>query len=400
MPSRLLALVSVIWFSGSLLGCAGNPPAPPPPPTVSVAPVLQRDIAEWDEFSGRLEAVDQVEIRPRVSGYIKRVTFTEGREVQKGEVLFEIDPRPYQADLERAQAQLEQARTAAELATREVGRAQKLVNVQAISREEFDSRTSAEANGSAAVRAAEAAVETARLNLGWTVVRSPIAGRVSRAEVTAGNLVQAGPPTATLLTTVVSLDPIYLYFDSDEQTYLRYSGRAAAAGNRGWRDARFPVYLGLANETGFPHEGRLDFVDNRIDPASGTIRTRAIFSNRDRRFTPGLFARVKLVGSQKAPALLVRDAAIGTDQDRKFVLVLGKGDSLEYRPVEIGRLSDGLRIVRSGVAAGDKVVVTGLMRVRPGVKVTPTVVAMVPDSTGSRDSSRARDSSNASVAER
>ena len=400
MPSRLLALVSVIWFSGSLLGCAGKPPAPPPPPTVSVAPVLQRDIAEWDEFSGRLEAVDQVEIRPRVSGYIKRVTFTEGREVRKGEVLFEIDPRPYQADLERAQAQLEQARTAAELATREVGRAQKLVNVQAISREEFDSRTSAEANGSAAVRAAEAAVETARLNLGWTVVRSPIAGRVSRAEVTAGNLVQAGPPTATLLTTVVSLDPIYLYFDSDEQTYLRYSGRAAAAGNRGWRDARFPVYLGLANETGFPHEGRLDFVDNRIDPASGTIRTRAVFSNRDRRFTPGLFARVKLVGSQKAPALLVRDAAIGTDQDRKFVLVLGKGDSLEYRPVEIGRLSDGLRIVRSGVAAGDKVVVTGLMRVRPGVKVTPTVVAMVPDSTGSRDSSRARDSSNASVAER
>jgi RND family efflux transporter MFP subunit len=400
MPSRLLALVSVIWFSGSLLGCAGKPPAPPPPPTVSVAPVLQRDIAEWDEFSGRLEAVDQVEIRPRVSGYIKRLTFTEGREVRKGEVLFEIDPRPYQADLERAQAQLEQARTAAELATREVGRAQKLVNVQAISREEFDSRTSAEANGSAAVRAAEAAVETARLNLGWTVVRSPIAGRVSRAEVTAGNLVQAGPPTATLLTTVVSLDPIYLYFDSDEQTYLRYSGRAAAAGNRGWRDARFPVYLGLANETGFPHEGRLDFVDNRIDPASGTIRTRAIFSNRDRRFTPGLFARVKLVGSQKAPALLVRDAAIGTDQDRKFVLVLGKGDSLEYRPVEIGRLSDGLRIVRSGVAAGDKVVVTGLMRVRPGVKVTPTVVAMVPDSTGSRDSSRARDSSNASVAER
>jgi RND family efflux transporter MFP subunit len=400
MPSRLLALVSVIWFSGSLLGCAGKPPAPPPPPTVSVAPVLQRDIAEWDEFSGRLEAVDQVEIRPRVSGYIKRVTFTEGREVRKGEVLFEIDPRPYQADLERAQAQLEQARTAAELATREVGRAQKLVNVQAISREEFDSRTSAEANGSAAVRAAEAAVETARLNLGWTVVRSPIAGRVSRAEVTAGNLVQAGPPTATLLTTVVSLDPIYLYFDSDEQTYLRYSGRAAAAGNRGWRDARFPVYLGLANETGFPHEGRLDFVDNRIDPASGTIRTRAIFSNRDRRFTPGLFARVKLVGSQKAPALLVRDAAIGTDQDRKFVLVLGKGDSLEYRPVEIGRLSDGLRIVRAGVAAGDKVVVTGLMRVRPGVKVTPTVVAMVPDSTGSRDSSRARDSSNASVAER
>ena len=250
------------------------------------------------------------------------------------------------------------------------------------------------------MQAAEAAVETARLNLGWTAVRSPIAGRVSRAEVTEGNLVQAGPPDATLLTTVVSLDSIYLYFDSDEQTYLRYSGRAVAAGTRSWRDARSPVYLGLANETGFPHEGRLDFVDNRIDPASGTIRTRAIFGNRDRRFTPGLFARVKLVGGKSVPTLLVRDAAIGTDQDRKFVLVLAKGDSLEYRPVEIGRLSDGLRIVRKGVEAGDKVVVNGLMRVRPGVKVTPTVVAMVPDSSTTRDSSTGRDTAAAAVAER
>ncbi len=399
MRSRHLALLSSVWLVGPALGCDPKPPAPPPPPTVSVAPVLERDIAEWDEFSGRLEAVDHVEIRPRVSGYIRRLTFTEGREVRKGEVLFEIDPRPYQADLDRAQAQLEQARTAAELAQREVARAEKLVNVQAISREEFDSRTSAQANSVAAVRAAEAAVETARLNLGWTQVRSPIAGRVSRAEVTEGNLVQAGPPDATLLTTVVALDSVYLYFDSDEQTYLRYSGRAAAAGTRGWRDARFPVYLGLANETGFPHEGRLDFVDNRIDPASGTIRTRAIFSNRNRQFTPGLFARVKLVGSQRAPALLVRDAAVGTDQDRKFLLVLGKGDSLEYRPVELGRLSDdGLRIVRKGVAAGDKVVVNGLMRVRPGVKVAPKLVAMVPDTSTTQDSGMRRDS--AAVAER
>ena len=398
MPSRSLVVVSALWVSSSLLGCSSNPPAPPPPPAVTVAPVLQRDIAEWDEFSGRLEAVDQVEIRPRVSGYIKRLTFTEGREVRKGEVLFEIDPREYQAELERAQAQLEQARTAADLAQRDVSRAQKLVNVQAISREEFDSRTSAQENSVAAVRAAEAAVESARLNLGWTAVRSPIAGRVSRAEVTEGNLVQSGPPDATLLTTVVSLDSMYLYFDSDEQTYLRYSGRAAAAGNRGWRDARFPVYLGLANETGFPHEGRLDFVDNRIDPASGTIRTRAIFTNRDRRFTPGLFARVKLVGSERAPALLVRDAAIGTDQDRKFVLVVGKGDSLQYRPVEIGRLTDGLRIVRKGVQAGEKVVVNGLMRVRPGMKVAPTVVAMVPDSSAATGT--VRDSSRPTVAER
>ena len=388
MSSRTLAQLTLITAALSLAACSPKPPAAPPPPSVSVAPVLQRDLAEWDEFSGRLQAVDQVEIRPRVSGYIKRVTFTEGREVRKGETLFEIDPRPYQADLERAQAQLEQARTAADLAAREVARAEKLVNVQAISREEFDSRTSAQANTVAAVRAAEAAVETARLNLGWTQVRSPIAGRVSRAEVTEGNLVQAGPPDATLLTTVVSLDSIYLYFDSDEQTYLRYAGRAAADGGTSWHSERLPVYLGLANETGFPHEGRLDFVDNRIDPATGTIRTRAIFSNRDRRFTPGLFARVKLVGGKRQPALLVRDAAVGTDQDRKFVLVLAKGDSVAYRPVELGRLSDdGLRIVRSGLEPGEKVVVNGLMRVRPGMKVTPTVVAM-------------KDSSDSTVAER
>jgi RND family efflux transporter MFP subunit len=399
MLSRSLLLVGALLVSTALAGCADKPAPAPPPPAVTVAPVLQRDVAEWDEFSGRLEAVDQVEIQPRVDGFIRRVNFTEGREVRKGEVLFEIDPRPYQADLDRAQAQLEQARTAADLANREVARAEKLVEVQAISREEFDSRTSAQANNVAAVRAAEAAVETARLNLGWTVVRSPIAGRVSRAEVTEGNLVHSGPPDATLLTTVVSLDSMYLYFDSDEQTYLRYADRGKT-GTSAWQGARLPVYLGLANETGFPHEGRLDFIDNRIDPASGTIRTRAIFSNKDRRFTPGLFARVKLVGSKSTPTLLVRDAAIGTDQDRKFVLLLGKGDSLVYRPVEIGRLSDGLRIVRSGVQAGDKVVVNGLMRVRPGVKVKPTVVAMETDSTGARDSSVGSRDSTPAVAER
>src|SRR6185437_895257 len=235
MSYRSLAAFTALGLGTSLAGCKAPPPPPPAPPAVTVAPVLERDVAEWDEFSGRLEAVDQVDIRPRVSGYIKRVTFTEGREVRKGETLFEIDPRPYQADLDRAQAQLEQARTAADLAAREVARAEKLVNVQAISREEFDSRTSAQANGVAAVRAAEAAVQTARLNLNWTQVRSPIAGRVSRAEVTEGNLVQAGPPDATLLTTVVSVDSMYLYFDSDEQSYLRYAGRAVAAGTRGWR---------------------------------------------------------------------------------------------------------------------------------------------------------------------
>jgi RND family efflux transporter MFP subunit len=263
------------------------------------------------------------------------------------------------------------------LARNEVQRAGKLVNVQAISREEFDSRTSAEVQAEAQVRAAEAAVQTAQLNLEWTQVRSPIAGRVSSARVTTGNLVEAGAPAAPPLTTVVSLDPMYVYFDSDEQTYLRYAGRAKSAN---WREARLPVFLGLANESGYPHEGRLDFVDNQVDPNSGTIRTRAVFPNRSRALTPGLFARVKLVGTQKTKALLVRDAAIGTDQDRKFVLVVGPGDTLAYRPIVPGRLTDGLRIVSSGLQAGERIVVNGLMRVRPGMKVAPTPEAMVPDS--------------------
>jgi multidrug efflux system membrane fusion protein len=386
MQTRRLAVTGVLSLAGLsfaalTVGRGKEPPAAPPPQAVTVAEVPEREITEWDEFTGRLEAVDQVEIRPRVSGFIKRVRFAEGKEVKKGEVLFEIDPRPYEADLARAEAELERARSAASLAKSEVQRASTLVDVNAISREEFDSRTSAEAQGGATVRAAEAAVQTARLNLEWTRVRSPIAGRVSNALVTEGNLVEAGPPAGAVLTTVVSVDSMYLYFDSDEQTYLRYAARARSSGGTNWRTARLPVFLGLANESGFPHQGRLDFVDNQVDPQSGTIRTRAVFSNRSRALTPGLFARVKLVGSEKTNATLVRDAAIGTDQDRKFVLVVGAGDTLAYRPVVPGRLTDGLRIVTSGLKPGERIVVNGLMRVRPGIKVAPTLAAMVPDST-------------------
>ena len=386
MRTRRLAIsggltLAVISLGALTLRGEKEPPPAPPLQQVTVAEVPQRAIAEWDEFTGRLEAVDQVEIRPRVAGYITRVTFDEGKEVKKGEVLFEIDPRPYQAELARAEAELERARSAAALAASDVLRAGKLVKAQAISREEYDSRTSAEAQGGATVRAAEAAVETARLNLNWTRVRSPISGRVSNAMVTPGNLVEAGPP-ATLLTTVVSLDSMYVYFDSDEQTYLRYASQAKNTGAN-WREARLPVHLGLANETGHPHEGRLDFVDNQVDPKTGTIRTRAVFSNRSRALTPGLFARVKVVGSEKTKALLVRDAAIGTDQDRKFVLVLEPADTLAYRPVVPGRLTDGLRIITSGLEAGDRIVVNGLMRVRPGMKVAPTLTTMTPDSASS-----------------
>jgi RND family efflux transporter MFP subunit len=392
MQTRRFAVPGVLSVAVLSLGALSlsrkhEAPAPPPLPAVTVAPVEQREIADWDEFTGRLQAVDAVEIRPRVSGYIKQVMFNEGKEVKKGEVLFEIDPRPYQAALAQAEAALEGARSAAALAKSDAARAGKLVDAQAISREEYDSRTSAEAQGGASVREAEAEVRTAKLNMEWTLVRSPIAGRVSNALVTPGNLVQAGPPEATLLTNVVSMDPMYLYFDSDEQTYLRYANQAKHSGGN-WRDARLPVYLGLANEEGFPHQGQLDFVDNQVDPNTGTIRTRAVFSNRSRALTPGLFARVKLVRNQKANVLLVRDAAVGTDQDRRFVLVLGPGDSLAYRPIQPGRLVDGLRIVESGLQPGDKVVVNGLMRVRPGIKVAPTTTTMVPDSTTSDSTAR------------
>ena len=374
MSTRWLTSVGAVALV-SLLGCGGRPLAPPSPPAVTVAAVSEHDVTEWDEFTGRLEAVDAVEIRPRVSGYITRVAFAEGTEVRQGEVLFEIDARPYAADLARAEAELERARTTAALAARDVERGQHLLAAQAISREEFDGRTTAAAQGAAGARAAEAALATARLNLEWTQVRSPIAGRVSRAAVTLGNLVQAGPPSATLLTTVVSVDPVYAAFDGDEQTYLKY-GALARAGARAQRE---PVYLGLANEAGFPHKGYVDFVDNQLNPQSGTIRIRAVFSNKERVFTPGLFARIKLVGSGRYRAPLILDRALGTDQDKKFVLVLKPDSTVDYRPVQIGRLVEGLRVVTAGLEPGDQIVIDGLQRVRPGMKVAPTVAPMAPD---------------------
>jgi RND family efflux transporter MFP subunit len=357
---------------GSLVlaaGCGHVDPPAPPPPAVTVVEAPAREITEWTQVTGRFEAVDAVEIRPRVSGYIRRVTFAEGKEVRKGEVLFEIDPRPYQAEVNRAQAALDQARSGAELARRDVERAERLVKVQAISKEEYDGRTSAVTQSAATVRGAEAALETARLNLDWTKVRSPISGRVSRAEVTEGNLVQAGPPAATLLTTVVSLDPIYVVFDADEATYLKYGARARTAGQR------IAVRLELGDETDFPHRGYIDFLDNQLDPASGTIRARAVFTNHERRFTPGLFARLELAGGAPHRAVLVPDQAVGTDQDKKFVLVVKADSTVEYRPVELGSLMEGYRVVTSGVTAGERVVVKGLQRVRPGIKVVATLKA-------------------------
>ncbi len=377
--SRSLLVVSPVLLLVPVLACGAEAPAPPPSPGVTVAAVPERDVREWDEFTGRLEAVDAVEIRPRVSGYIHRVAFNEGNGVRKGQVLFEIDPRPYAAALARAEAELEVARARSELAGRDVIRAERLVAVQAISREELDSRTAGQAENEAAVRAAEAAVTTARLDLEWTKVRSPISGRVGRAEVTEGNLVQAGSADAALLTTVVSLDPIYVYFEGDEQTYLKYSALARDGSRPNSRDNRTPIQLGLSDEQGFPHEGYVDFVDNQLNAEAGTIRFRAVFSNKDHRFTPGLFARIRLVGSGTYPAKLVLDRAVGTDQDKKFVMVLKPDSTVDYRPVQLGRLIDGFRVVDSGLEPGEQIVINGLQRVRPGMKVIPKTAQMTLD---------------------
>jgi len=360
-----VGLGATLWLAGCRQAMTAPASAGPPAPAVTVADVEERTITEWDEFIGRLEAIESVEIRPRVAGYIERVTFTAGKEVKKGELLFQIDPRPYAADLARAQAELAQARSAGALAARSLERSKKLAAGDAISREELDNRVGAAERSAAAVQAAQAAVETARLNLEWTRVRSPINGRVGRAEVTAGNLVQPGGPTR--LTTVVSLDPIYASFDADERSYLRY----AAPKGGGPRDQqRTPILLGTASEgQDYPHKGYVDFFDNQLDPRSGTVRARAVFANPDHLFAPGLFARLKLVGGRPYKATVVSDRAVGTDQDKKFVLVVKADTTVEYRPVELGRLVDGQRVVTSGIAAGEKVVVNGLQRVRPGMKV-------------------------------
>jgi RND family efflux transporter MFP subunit len=366
-PGRSVAAAAV--FSVCVSACSKAPP-PQQTPEVTVAPVLQRVVADWDDFTGHFEAVNSVDVRPRVGGFVERVAFTEGATVHAGDALFVIDQRPYQAEVARSEAVLAQARTRNQLAAMELERAQKLVSTQAISREELDARTSSRAEGDGAVRAAEAAVRLARLNLDWTVVRAPITGRVGRAAITQGNLVQSGPPSPTLLTTIVSLDPIYVYFDTDEQSYLKYMSGVSAKSGR-------PVLIGLANETGFSHQATLNFVDNRIDGASGTISARARLSNPNAQFTPGLFARVRLLGSDRHLATLVQDRAIGTDQDRKFVLVLKSDNTVEYRPVVTGRVVDGLRVVESGLTPNERVVINGLMRVRPGMKVAAKNDTMV-----------------------
>jgi multidrug efflux system membrane fusion protein len=366
----------ILCAAALLSGCgkSGEAGQAPPPPQVSVATVLEKRVKDWDEFTGRFQAVETVEIRPRVSGYIDRVAFKEGALVKSGDLLFIIDPRPYQAEYDRAAADLKRYKTALELARIESVRVQRLRQSGAVSQEELDERTSTVAQAEANAAGAQATLESAQLNLGFTRVTSPITGRVSRAEVTRGNLVTGGNNGGTLLSSVVSMDPIYLYFDSDEQAYLRYT-QMARNGQRS-SDAPNPVQVGLANEEGFPHPGRVDFIDNQLNPQTGTIRARAVLDNKDGQFTPGLFARVQLLGSDEYNAILIDDRAVNTDQSQKYVFLLGGGNKIEYRKVTLGRVIDGLRVVREGLKAGDTIVVNGAQRIHPGVTVTPQRVAM------------------------
>jgi RND family efflux transporter MFP subunit len=344
---------------------------PPPPPKVTVSQPVLREVVEWDEYTGRLEAVESVEVRARVSGYLQSVHFTDGAIVKKGALLFVIDPRPYQAELNRTKAALEQAIAQHERTQKDLARVRQLVKSRAVSQEEVDTRAADQRQAEEAVEAARAAVEAARLNVEFTQVRAPISGRISRNFVTEGNLINGGTAESTLLTRIVALDPIYGYFDVDERSYLKYSRLWREARRSGFREAKIPVYLGLANETGLPHQGHLDFVDNRLDPNTGTMTGRAIFPNPDLTLIPGLFARLQLPGSTQYKAMMLPDEAIGSDQTQRFAFVVDDQNTVEYRKVELGPIIDGLRVIRDGLKPEDWVIVNGVQRVRAGATVDP-----------------------------
>lgn len=354
-----LAAMAVLTACGAQ---AKQEQAAPPPAQVTVTDVAFKSLRQWDDFTGRLEAIDTVEIRPRVGGYVDGARFQEGARVRKGQVLFEIDPRPFQAEANRANAEVARAKAQLDLAVVNRERGRRLIDQNALAQSEFDRLSSEEKAAQANLAAATAAYQTARLNLEFTRVVSPIDGRVSKALITRGNLVTQ----ADLLTTVVSDTPIYAAFNADEQTFLKY-----AAAERGKES---PVYMGLMTEDGYPHRGKLAFIDNAMDAKSGTIGGRAIFANGDGRFTPGLFARIRLVSDTSATVALAPDRAVATDLGKRFVVVVGKDNKAEYRPVEIGPLAGNLRIIRTGLKPGDRVIVGGLQKVKPGDTVNPVVI--------------------------
>lgn len=367
-----LAVLAVVVMSAC--GKAAPVASAPPAPKVSVAKVLEQPVTEWDEVTGRLEAPETVQVRPRVSGQIDRVAFVDGAMVKKGDLLFQIDPRPFEAEVHRLEAQLQQVKATVIRAESEAQRGERLRSANAISAELAETRTTTAQEARAGVAAIQAQLDLARLNLSFTHVTAPISGRVSRAEITAGNIVTAD---TTPLTSVVSTDKVYAYFDADERVFLKYN-QLARDGQRGQST---PVYMGLSNEDDNKHLGQMNFVDNQVNAKTGTIRGRAVFDNSDGRYTPGLYARLKLVGSGTYQAMLIKDEAVGTDLGKKFVLVMDKDNKAVYRSVELGPKLEGLRIVRSGLGKDDTIVVNGLQRVRPGSQVDPQSTDMASPAT-------------------
>jgi multidrug efflux system membrane fusion protein len=370
--SRLLS-GGLLCLTLLLAACQDKGPATAAasPPIVDVAAALSGKVTPWSEFNGRIGAIKSVAIRPRISGYIQSIAFKEGEEMRRGALLFVIDPRPYRAGLNSAAARLDRARATTLLARAQDVRAQTLLQTSATSIEEAETRHANYVQSVADVHDAEAAVAVAKLNLEFTEVRAPISGRVSRAMLTVGNLAVADQ---TLLTSMVSQDPVYVYFDPDEHSFLSYSAQA----QRSQGGASAPkVRVGLANEKDFPHLGRVDFIDNNVNPTTGTIQARATLSNADRAFTPGLFARVQYAGGSEIQAILIKDRSVLTDQDRKYVYVLGSGNKAQRKDVELGGMSEGLRVVKKGLVAGDKVIIEGMQRIFfSGAPVTPTEVPM------------------------
>jgi membrane fusion protein, multidrug efflux system len=374
-PRRILA-IALATFAGLNAGCSSSAqPKAPAPPEVSVAEVICKQIGDTDEFTGRLEAVHTVEVRPRVSGYLQSVHFKEGEIVRQGDLLFQIDPRPFQAEVDRLKGELSQAKAQLSRAQSDFQRAERLHNNDGMSAEEYDRRAAVRSEAEARIATTQGALRGAALNLEFTRVTAPITGRVGRAEITEGNLVEGGAGQIRPLTTLVSLDPIYVYFDVDEQTFLKYARLTQTHGTTS-HDLRGAALLGLADEDGFPHSGQLSFVDNQVSTSTGTIRLRATFANKNLALTPGLFARIRLQGGNTQSGCLARDEAIITDLNQKYVFVLGKNNTIEYRPVKLGPMTDGLRVLRDGLHEGDVVVVSGLQRVRPGAAVTPKKVSM------------------------
>jgi multidrug efflux system membrane fusion protein len=350
-------------------------PAAPAPIPVVVATVEQRNVALWDEFSGRLEAIERVEVRSRVAGAVQEVHFREGALVAEGDLLITIDPAPFAAEVERAEAQVAAAEARVALTKSEFERGRQLWDSRTVSQRDLDQRLNAQREAEASLRGAQAALQSARLNLGYTEVRAPVAGRVGKLEITVGNLVAAGPD-APVLTRLVSVDPIYASFNADEEIVMRALKTLGGNSHAHLQVDRIPVRMVTATSNGTTYEGRLQLIDNQVDARSGTVRVRAVFDNGDGSLMPGQFARLRMGQPNTEPALMVNERAIGTDQNKRFVMVVDADNKAAYREVTLGAFSDGLRVVTNGLKPGERIIVSGLQRVRPGAVVTPEYAAM------------------------